>query len=265
MTRADAPRVSPVELDHGGRAIRGWEHGTVRPGADEPAVLLVHGFSDTGTGGHGLWVQTARALVASGAAVRSYDRLGHGISDGDFRDIRLLDEVDQVELMIRTLAEDAGRPVHVAAHSLGGISSALAAARAPELVASLTLWSPAGVVVDDIAVKDRIMGMPLAPAREQGFFDLGGMALGLTFIDEVRAGVDVYGPASGYAGPADVVHGTADVIVPVEYGRRYGDLLPGATFTPVEGADHGWSAVPLLRMLIERLVAFVGRASGAAR
>ncbi len=149
MARA-AGRVAPLELDHGGLTLRGWEHGTVRPGA--PAALLVHGFGDSGTGGHGLWVPVARALAASGTAARAYDRIGHGVSDGDFADVRLLDEVDQVTAMIRALARDAGGPVHVVAHSLGGVESALAAARAPELVASLTLWSPAGVVVDDITV-----------------------------------------------------------------------------------------------------------------
>jgi pimeloyl-ACP methyl ester carboxylesterase len=106
---AISTRVAPLELDHGGRTLRGWEHGTVRPGS--PAALLVHGFSDTGSGGHGLWVPTARALVAAGIAVRSYDRLGHGASDGDFADVRLLDEVDQVSAMIRALARDAAGPV----------------------------------------------------------------------------------------------------------------------------------------------------------
>jgi pimeloyl-ACP methyl ester carboxylesterase len=261
MGAAEAPRVAPLELDHGGRTLRGWEHGTVRPGS--PAALLVHGFSDSGTGGHGLWVPVARALAASGTAARAYDRLGHGVSDGDFADVRLLDEVDQVSAMIRTLAEDADGPVHVVAHSLGAVESALAAARAPELVASLTLWSPAGVVVDDIAVHGRIMGVPLAAARERGVVDVAGMGLGLAFANEVLAGVDVYGPVAGYRGPVDVVHGTADEIVPVSYGARYGELLPGATFTPVEGADHGWSSVELRRMLIDRLLEHVARASGA--
>ncbi|RIJ55891.1 alpha/beta hydrolase, partial [Clavibacter phaseoli] len=31
MAAAPAPRVAPLELDHGGRTLRGWEHGTVRP------------------------------------------------------------------------------------------------------------------------------------------------------------------------------------------------------------------------------------------
>ena len=131
-------------------------------------------------------------------------------------------------------------------------------------MASLTLWSPAGVVVDDITEHGRVMSVPLAPSRERGVVDVAGMGLGLGFPDEVLAGVDVYGPVAGYPGAVDVLHGTADEVVPVAYGARYGELMPGATFTAVEGADHGWSSVELRRMLVERLLAHVGRASSEA-
>jgi pimeloyl-ACP methyl ester carboxylesterase len=250
--------LTPVGLGHRGQTIRGWQwNGTV---PDAVPVLLVHGFGSTATGPQQLFVQTARALAARGAVVRSYDRLGHGLSDGDFADVTMGDEVDQVVAMVRALAEAAGRPVHVVAHSLGAVESVLAAARVPDLVASLTLWSPAGVVVDDIVGKDEIQGQPLAPVRERGWFDFGGMALGRAFPDEVRDGVDVWGPASGYPGPAVVVHGTGDAIVPVEYGRRYADLLPQGRFVPVEDADHSWSAVPWREVLTDRLLHTTGLA-----
>lgn len=248
--------MRPISLDHRGRALRGWQLGDVERG--RPGVLLVHGFGSTDTGGQQLFVQTARELAEHGAAVRSYSRAGHGTSDGDFADTTISDEVEQVTTMIRTLAADAGGPVHVVAHSLGAVESALAAAREPDLVATLTLWSPAGVVVDDIARKDEIQGQPLAPARAQGFFDFGGMALGTAFIDEVTGGLDVYAGIDRYSGPAEVLHGTADQIVPLSYGERYGEVLPGAAFTPVEGADHGWSSVPYRRLLLDRLVASTG-------
>lgn len=251
------PRVSPLTLDHNGRTLRGWQwEAPEGASADAPRVLLVHGFSTDATGGHQLFVQTARHLVERGAVVRSYSRLGQGLSDGGFDEITIGDEVDQVVRMIRDFADGEG--VHVVAHSLGAVESALAAARVPELVRSLTLWSPAGVVVDDITVHDAIQGQPLAAARAQGWFDFGGMPLGMAFIDEVTAGLDVYGPVSAYTGPVDVVHGTADAIVPIAYGARYAELLSGATLTVVDGADHGWSSVPFRRRLLDILDARLG-------
>lgn len=254
------PRLTPLSLSHGDRTLRGWQWEPVAgASADAPRVLLVHGFSADATGGHQLFVQTARHLVDRGAVVRSYSRLGQGMSDGDFADITIGDEVHQVVGMIRAFAVEG--PVDVVAHSLGAVESALAAAHVPELVRTLTLWSPAGVVVDDITVHDAIQGQPLAPAREQGWFDFGGMPLGMAFIDEVTAGLDVYGPVAKYTGHADVVHGTQDMIVPVEYGTRYADLLPGASLTVVDGADHGWSATPWRRRLLEILDARIASAT----
>ncbi|PPF62557.1 alpha/beta hydrolase [Rathayibacter tritici] len=261
MEATDVP--APITLDHRGSTLRGWRFGEAR--RDAPAALVVHGFSDSGTGGTGLMVQTCRELAALGLDVRSYDRLGQGVSDGEFADITLGDEVEQVVAMIRVAASDGDGRVHVVAHSLGAVESAMAAGRVPELIASLTLWSPAGVVVDDITVKDEIEGRPLAPAREQGYVDIGGMALGTAFLDEVRGGIDVYAGVEAFTGAAEVLHGTEDAIVPPEYGRRYADLLPGGSFTLVDGADHGWSTVPLRRMLLDRLAALVtSRRGGGA-
>ncbi|MDT0234684.1 alpha/beta fold hydrolase [Curtobacterium sp. BRB10] len=249
--------LTSIRLEHRGGAVRGWED---RPASTPPAVavdgsvLFVHGFGDSSIGPRRLFGQAATALTDTGVVVRSYDRLGHGTSDGRFADISIRDEVEQVVSMIRAFAADRAAPIDVVAHSLGAVESAMAAARVPDLVRSLTLWSPAGVVVDDIAVHDSIQGQPLAPVRDRGWFDFGGMSLGRAFIDEVRDGLDVYAEAGGYAGPVDVLHGTADEIVPLEYGRRYGELLSGATFTAVDGADHAWSSVPWREQLVGRLL-----------
>ncbi|WP_370186682.1 alpha/beta hydrolase [Aeromicrobium sp.] len=251
------PDVVPLTLSHGGRTLRGHE---LRPVAVDgaPSVLLVHGFSDSSTGPRRLFVQVARRLTALGAVVRAYDRLGQGVSDGEFEDVTLRDEVDQVSSMVRELAADRSAPVHVVAHSLGAVESAIVAARLPHLVASLTLWSPAGVVVDDIVVKNEIQGRSLATVEEDGGFDVGGMWLGRAFIDDVRDDLDVYAEAAGYPGPVQVVHGAADEIVPPEYGRRYAELLPQGAFTEVAGADHAWSSRALREGLVDGLVSFLG-------
>ena len=69
LTTPSVP-MTPITLDHRGHRVRGWEYGTVRPGA--AAVLLVHGFGDSDTGARQLFVQTARTLVGRGVGVRAY-------------------------------------------------------------------------------------------------------------------------------------------------------------------------------------------------
>ena len=252
------PDMAPITLSHSGQLIRGNEYRSVDADGAAPPVLLVHGFSESSVGPQRLFVQIARRLVEAGAVVRAYDRLGQGVSDGEFEAITLRDEVEQVSTMIRSFATDHSAPVHVVAHSLGAVEAAMAAALLPDQVASLTLWSPAGVVVDDIAVKNEIQGRPLDSVAQNGGFDFGGMWLGPAFFDDIRNGLDVYEAAAGYGGPVDVVHGTADQIVPLEYGRRYAELLPHATFTAISGADHSWSSRAWRDELLTRLLSLVG-------
>lgn len=252
--------LSRTTLRHGGVTIRGWIRrptGTAVSDTGSAPVLFVHGFGDSATGPRQLFVQAADALADVGRTSYAFDRLGHGVSDGSFTAITLRDEVDQVVTMAEHVAGQHGGRVHLAGHSLGAVESAIAAARLPRIVETLTLWSPAGVVVDDITVRDEIQGQPLAAMRERGWFDFGGMRLGRAFVDDVRDGLDVYAEADGYPGPVHVLHGTADTIVPVEYGERYGRLLPDATFTAVDDADHAWSSLPSRDLVIARLLALV--------
>ncbi|KPG80233.1 alpha/beta hydrolase [Frigoribacterium sp. RIT-PI-h] len=249
--------VTALTLAHEGRVIRGTEFRPRDADLAHPSVLIVHGFADSHIGPQRLFVQVARHLVGAGAVVRAYDRLGHGTSDGEFEDITLRDEIAQVTAMVRAFAGDRGTPVHLVAHSLGAVESAVVAARLPDLVASVTLWSPAGVVVDDITVKNEIQGRSLESVAEHGGLDLGGLWLGRAFVDDVRDDLDVYAEAAGYGGPVEILHGTADQIVPLEYARRYADLLPQASFTSVAGADHAWSSRPWRRQLVDHLRAFL--------
>lgn len=252
------PEMAPITLPHDGQLIRGNEYRPMHADGTAPSVLIVHGFSESSVGPQRLFVQIARRLVEAGAVVRAYDRLGQGVSDGEFEDITLRDEVEQVSSMIRAFAADRSAPVHVVAHSLGAVEAAMAAALLSDHVAGLTLWSPAGVVVDDITVKHEIQGRPIDSVAQNGGFDFGGMWLGRAFFDDIRDGLDVYGAAAGYGGPVDVVHGTADQIVPLEYGRRYAELLPQATFTAVSGADHSWSSRAWRDELLTRLLSLLG-------
>ncbi|OZF39562.1 alpha/beta hydrolase [Rhodococcus sp. 14-2483-1-2] len=252
------PEMAPITLSHHGQVIRGSEYRPMNADETAPSILIVHGFSDSSVGPQRLFVQTSRQLAKAGAFVRAYDRLGHGVSDGEFEDITLRDEVEQVSSMIEALGTDRSAPVHIVAHSLGAVESAIAAARHPDLVATLTLWSPAGVVVDDITVEHEIQGQPLDTVAQNGGLDFGGMWLGQAFIDDVRDGLDVYDAAAGYSGPVDIIHGTDDQIVPLEYGRRYAEFLPHATFTAISGADHAWSSRAWRDELLTRLLTLTG-------
>ena len=70
-------------------------------------------------------------------------------------------------------------------------------------------------------------------------FSWMGQTLGRRYAADVWD-LDIYAEIAGYTGPALIVHGTTDSLVPVSYGRHAARVLPHARFVPVPGAGHGF-------------------------
>lgn len=114
-----------------------------RDGAPRERALYVHGLGGASTN----WTDLA-ALLAVRADGWAVDLPGFGHSNPPSRGrytirghVRTV--VDVLEQIRRQPGEAQGRPVHLLGNSLGGLVSLLVAGRRPDLVASLTLISPA--------------------------------------------------------------------------------------------------------------------------
>jgi pimeloyl-ACP methyl ester carboxylesterase len=111
-------------------------------GAVRERALYVHGLGGASTN----WTDLA-ALLAVRFEGWALDLPGFGRSQPPPRDYSVHGHgraVTDVLEHVRDLpGEAAGRPVHLLGNSLGGLVSVLVAARRPDLVASLTLVSPA--------------------------------------------------------------------------------------------------------------------------
>jgi pimeloyl-ACP methyl ester carboxylesterase len=118
--------------------------GPVEPadGAPRERALYVHGLGGASTNWTDLaallavrfdgWAMDLPGFGRSQPPARNYSVHGHGQA-----------VVDLLEHVRDRPGEAAGRPVHLLGNSLGGLVSLLVAARRPDLVASLTLVSPA--------------------------------------------------------------------------------------------------------------------------
>ncbi len=114
-----------------------------RPGAARERALYVHGLGGASTN----WTDLA-ALLAVRCEGWAIDLPGFGRSSppprGSYSVRGHVRAVVQVLEHVRAQpGEAAGRPVHLLGNSLGGLVTLLVAARRPDLVASLTLVSPA--------------------------------------------------------------------------------------------------------------------------
>src|SRR5439155_19152091 len=130
---AEAEAVTPREIGVAGRRLRYLELGQ----GDGLPVLLVHGFgADLNT-----WMFTQPAL-AEGQRVIAIDLPGHG---GSAKEVGGGDSETLVDAVEGTLAALGISRAHLVGHSMGGAVAAVLALRRPDLVASLTLFAPAGL------------------------------------------------------------------------------------------------------------------------
>ena len=103
--------------------------------AGAPLLVLVHGLG----GSHLDWVAILPEL-SQHARVMAIDLVGHGLTP---RGRRIADVESHRRLVGAFLREVAGTPAILVGNSMGGLVSALQAAREPETVAGLVLVDPA--------------------------------------------------------------------------------------------------------------------------
>jgi pimeloyl-ACP methyl ester carboxylesterase len=132
-------------------------------GAPRERALYVHGLGGASTN----WTDLA-ALLAVRVDGWSVDLPGFGRSQPPPRGrysirghVRAV--VDVLEHVAALPGEGSGRPVHLVGNSLGGLVSLLVASRRPDLVASLTLISPAMPVYRVPPAFSRVMLLLLLP------------------------------------------------------------------------------------------------------
>ncbi len=105
-----------------------------RTGGDKPPVVLVHGFSDNGL----CWTPVARALEADYDLIM-YDARGHGLSDRPEHGYSPDHHADDLAGLVRALGLDAPA---ILGHSMGACTTAMAAARYPDLMRAALLEDP---------------------------------------------------------------------------------------------------------------------------
>jgi pimeloyl-ACP methyl ester carboxylesterase len=66
------------------------------------------------------------------------------------------------------------------------------------------------------------------------------MRLGAEYI-RTAFSLPIYDTAAKYQGPALIIHGTGDRVVPYTYGERFHQIWDGSELVIIDKADHGFS------------------------
>lgn len=225
-----------------------------------PAVVFLHGFFDVRLGPNWLFVKLARRLMAEGITSLRFDFRGSGESEGEFSDVTVLGEVSDALVALDWLAAqpeiDADR-MGLVGYSLGGCIAAIVAGRRPDLVKSLVLLSAVAHPVEAFQLMYNPPGGAPPAVRVDNGYEIVGHIVGDALLEELPR-VQPLQELAHYHGPALIVHGTQDEMLPLSGVEAYKAVLgERAREHLVEGADHAYRGVGWRQEVIDVISSFL--------
>ena len=213
----------------------------LKQGEQCPMVVLCHGFGGRKDGP--MFELIADSLANHGIASVRFDFNGHGESEGEFQQMTVPNEIEDAKHVIEYVRDlRYVSKVAIAGHSQGGVVASMTAGElGSEDIAAVALMAPAAVLRDD-AIRGTVMGQQQQgdPADPPEYINLWGLKLGRDYILTAQR-LPIYRTAMRYQGPAFILHGTADRLVPYTYGERFNDIWPKSEYVELEGFDHGFA------------------------
>jgi dienelactone hydrolase len=228
-----------------------------------PVVIFVHGFVGNRIGENRLFVRAARRFAEEGYLALRFDLIGCGESVGEYGETGLQSFVEQTRNVIDYVTSldfiDLNRVILIG-HSLGGATSVLTTAQ-DKRVKKLVLWAPVGHPYSDIV---KIVGNEtfeeiykngvasyLGYDLTRGFFE--SLAIEHPFQEALKINSDVF-----------LIHGTADIEVPVDYTYLYEKLFKSRQEGTCEkeiivGADHRFTNSSDAKRTIENTLHWLKR------
>ena len=233
--------------------------------ADAPRIILLHGSP-----GSSADVWALGRLLADSFHVVAPDLIGFGNSSLEVPDHSLVAQAAYVRALMDRLG---WRDAHVIGFSLGGGVAEELAARAPARVRSLTLLSAIGVqefeLLGDYHLNHALHGgqLVLFWAMENlvphfGAWDGGMLTAGYTrsFYDSDQR--PLRAALLGWQGPALVLHGVHDPLVPLAAAEENARLLPQSEVVLLDSDHFMTFAAP--HRLVGPITAFVRRVEAGA-
>lgn len=249
-----------IEVKRGDLLIRGVIHVPENIDDNIPVVIMAHGFTGTNTEFGFSFVELSRKLEKEGIASVRFDFIGSGISDGEFIDMTLTSEIEDLKSIInyiKTLEYINKDKIALLGMSQGGVVSGMVAAIKREDIKALCLWSPAACITDNL--KDgHIQGVSIdEKAKMDGYVDVKGFKVGMNYIEDALR-YDFYEISKDFDKNVLLVYGSEDFIVPEKYIKGYLDYYKDrAEIVKVEGANHCYEKVEQKDELIESTINFL--------
>lgn len=209
-----------------------------------PMVIFSHGFGGDMT--FHLFEPLIENLNQIGIGVLRFDFNGCGRSEGKFEDMTVPNEIDDLINVIAYVRQlSVTKSISLLGHSQGGVVTSMAAGRCgyPQIECEVLL-SAAAVLRDD-ALRGMTHGGHFDPwhLNESSYEVGGGHSVGRPYIQSAMT-LPIYDTAAQYSGPALVINGMADTVVPYTYAERYHKALRDSTLQLIPGENHTYNFSP---------------------
>ena len=211
----------------------------LKPGQQCPMVVFCHGFGGTKEGP--LFELITDSLQKHGIASIRFDFNGHGESEGKFEDMTVPNEINDAKKVIEYVRDSRYvSKIALVGHSQGGVVASMTAGELGSDISAVVLMAPAAVLRDD-AIRGSTFGKQYNPLDPPEYVELWGpQRLGRNYI-KTAFSLPIYETAANYHGPALIIHGNGDRIVPYTYGLRFHQQWKGSEYVLQEYFDHGFS------------------------
>ena len=229
-----------VWSERDGNRIFGMMYYNSASSRKQPAVILSHSSSLT----HEAMSGYALAIAKMGYAAYCFDFCGgsdKSKSDGKTDEMTVFTEVEDLRAVVKTVTSQGyvePSEVYLLGSSQGGLVSALLADECPDDFAGMILFYPAFNIPEMVKM--------FSGFGDWGDFgDFGGMmSMSEAYINSIKD-FDVWSHIGKFSKPVCIIHGTADMIVPIANSEKAVGLYPSATLNKIEGANHGFNAANL--------------------
>ena len=205
-----------------------------------PITILAHGFG--GDKNWQLMKLVSDSLQMHGIASIRFDFNGHGESEGDFKDMTVPNEIEDLKRVVRYALQLDGcnGKIGLLGHSQGGVVVSMTAGEMNDTISAVTLLAPAAVLSED-AIRGNTFGVLYNPINQPEYVELpGGRKLGREYILTAFR-LPIYETAIRYQGAAFLIHGTGDRVAPYSYSERYKNIWKNSELHLMEEYDHGFS------------------------
>lgn len=203
-------------------------------------VVFCHGF--TSSKEWPVFDMLADSLLNEGIGVFRFDFNGHGESDGKFEDMTVPGEIEDTLSAVSFVGKlRHTQDISLLGHSQGGVVAAMTAGiLGADKIRSLVLMAPAAVLKDD-AARGNTMGALYDPYHLPEYVELpSGHRLGRAYI-QTAVSLPIYETAANYGGPAMILHGLEDTLVPYAYGEHFAEVMPDAAIELIPAENHNFT------------------------